>query len=205
MAAESKILLYVFFSAALFIFESLLLYIVLGIVLLFLLARIPFRSVRAGWLPISLFLLFTFFSNLVNRHGRIMFSQGPFLITEEGLALASIRAVRVFLMIAGVKVMMGGSRTEDIISGFGRLMRPLERLGIPAKDFFHTMGLTVQCFPALKKRAEEIYHQRVGKRPVRGFWEKAKVVSGFLMPMFVESMRSPEVFFTEGDHGENRL
>ncbi len=205
MTAESKILLYLSFSAALFVFEDLRFYLVLAIVLLILLSRIPFRSVKAGWVPISLFLLFTFLSNLINSHGRILLSPGPFVITEEGLNLASIRAARVFLMIAGVKVMMGGSRTGDIISGLGRLMRPLERLGIPVKDFFHTMGLTVQCFPALKRRAEETYRQRVGDMPVRGFWEKAKVVSGFLMPMFVEGIRSPEVYFQEADHGEDRL
>jgi energy-coupling factor transporter transmembrane protein EcfT len=76
-------------------------------------------------------------------------------------------------------------------------MSPLERLGLPVKDFFHTMGLTLQCFPVLKNMAAQTYREETRNADIRGFWDKAKVVSSFLLPLFVRSVQSPELFFDE--------
>jgi hypothetical protein len=64
------------------------------------------------------------------------------------------------------------------------------------------MGLTMKCFPVLKDMAAETYKSNVKTVTVNGFWERAKVVSGFLMPMFVKSIQSPEVFFERSERNE---
>lgn len=164
--------------------------------------RIPFRKIISGWLPISLFLTFTFVSNVLNQHGKILYSHPPIVITGEGLVIASVRTARILLMIAGVKILMGFSRTEDIIRALGRLLSPFERLGIPVRDFFHTMGLTLQCFPALTSAAYQSYQEQVRANGVQGFREKARLASGFLLPLFVRSMLSPEEFFRKSGDNE---
>jgi energy-coupling factor transport system permease protein len=170
--------------------------------MIFLLMTVPRGQLKAGLLPISLFLLFTFISNVINQHGRILMTAGPFMITDEGLNIAMVRTVRLFLMIAGVKLMMARMKTEDIVHAGGRLLSPLEKLGLPIRDFFETMGLTITCFPVLRKMASETYRVKMRTETVHGFWNKTKLISLFLLPMFIKSIQSPETFFRESDTRE---
>jgi energy-coupling factor transport system permease protein len=157
--------------------------------------RVPFRTLKSGWIPISIFLCFTFLSNVLGREGKVLFSSGAFMITQEGIEIASLRTLRVLLMIGGAKILMSSANADDVIRGLGRLLSPLEKVGLPVKDFFHTMGLTMKCFPVLKEMAAETYREKVKTAAAKGFWDKARVVASFLMPMFVKSIRTPEVFF----------
>jgi energy-coupling factor transport system permease protein len=201
LTSEIKIVLYVVFAVSLFVFKSLTIYAVIGVGLLLLFLRVPFRRLKSGWVPISIFLVFTFLSNALNAHGKILFSWGSLVMTDEGLMLASIRTLRVFYMIGGVKVLMASSGTDDVIRAMGRLLGPFERVGLPVKDFFHTMTLTVQCFPRLKDMAVKEYETNVKNADIKGFRQRARVVSSFLLPMFVESIRSPEMFFEKKEGG----
>ncbi|UCE78627.1 MAG: hypothetical protein JSV13_08960 [Nitrospiraceae bacterium] len=202
MPPEVSIILYIAFVVSLFFLSHVTPYLVLLVVMIFLLMTVPRSQLKAGMLPISLFLLFTFISNVINQHGRILFTAGPFMITDEGLNIAMVRTVRLFLMIAGVKLMMARMKTEDIIHAVGRLLSPLEKLGLPIRDFFETMGLTIKCFPVLKKMASETYRKKMQAETVHGFWNKTKLVSLFLLPMFIKSIQSPETFFRESDTRE---
>jgi energy-coupling factor transport system permease protein len=197
--AEFKIIVYVLFLISLFAVKDLTGYLVMLAVLCLFFLRLPFRTLKAGWLPISLFLLFTFIGNIVGRHGRVLLPAGVFTVTDEGLQIAALRTIRLFLMIGSAKVLMASAKAEDMVGALGRLFGPFERVGVPVKDFFHTMGLTVKCFPILKNMAAEAYRKNVEKADVRGFWGRARVISTFLMPLFVESLQAPESFFERGD------
>jgi energy-coupling factor transport system permease protein len=198
-SAELKIIVYVLFLISVFVIKDLTGYFfLLGILCLFLL-RLPAKTLRAGWLPISLFLLFTFISNVLGRQGRVLLSAGLLTVTDEGLNIAAFRTIRVGLMIGGAKVLMASTGAEDMVAALGRLFSPFERIGLPVKDFFHIMGLTVKCFPVLKNMASGAYQKNLRNADVRGFWGRARVISQFLMPLFVQSLQSPESFFKEAD------
>ncbi|MGE5300548.1 MAG: energy-coupling factor transporter transmembrane component T family protein [Acidobacteriota bacterium] len=195
---ELKITIYVLFLVSLFLIRDMTGQLfLLGILCLFL-VKLPLKSLKAGWLPISLFLLFTFIGNVLGRHGKVLLPAGLFTVTDEGLHIAAFRTVRIGLMIGGAKVLMASAKTEDMVAAMGRLFGPFERVGIPVKDFFHIMGLTVKCFPVLKDMASEAYQKNAGNADVRGFWGRARVISVFMMPLFVQSLLSPESFFEGG-------
>ncbi|MDP1759792.1 MAG: CbiQ family ECF transporter T component, partial [Thermodesulfovibrionales bacterium] len=105
MSPESKIILYIFFIIALFLVGSLSVYAFILFLILLLLIRIPFASLKSGWLPISFFLAFTFLSNVFFSHGKILYSIGAIVITEEGLRLATVRTLRIFFMVVGAKIL----------------------------------------------------------------------------------------------------
>ena len=199
---ELKIVSYFFFVALLFVFDNLNVYLFSSAALGLFFLRMPSRAVKSGWLPISLFLLFTFMSNIIGRHGRVLLTTGWFLVTDEGLNIAAIRTLRVFLMIGGAKVLMASATAEEMVEGLGRLFGPLERVGLPVKDFFHTMGLTMKCFPVLKKMASEAYRENMQTSAEKGFWGRARNVSAFLMPLFVRSLQYPESFFEKQQHAQ---
>ena len=77
-------------------------------------------------------------------------------------------------MIAGAKILIATSKTEEIIHGLWRLLSPFERLGLPVKDYFHTMGLTLKCFPILKNMLYENYREQIISANIKGIWNRAK-------------------------------
>jgi energy-coupling factor transport system permease protein len=202
---EIKILFYIAFIVGLFFMKNLLFAFGIFILMAMLLARIPMSSLIRGWIPITMFLFFTFFSNLFFQHGRILFQAGPLFVTEEGLAAALLRTIRIFCMIAGAKILTATTGIEPLISAFAKLLRPFERLGVPVEEFFSTMGLTMKSLPRLKEQVAREYRSTVEDRKIMGFRNRAKVISSFLMPLFVRSIRSPETFLNEGSGNEDLI
>ncbi len=172
-------------------------YLFIFVAISILLFRIPFKSLKSGWIPISLFLLFTFISNILFQHGRILYNAGPLFITEEGFNIAVIRTMRVFFMIAGAKIITATTQIESLIGAFGKLLKPLEHLGIPVVEFFSTMGLTMKSLPKLKDQIATNYREKVKEGNIKGFWNRAKVVSMFLVPLMIKSIQSPEIYFEQ--------
>ncbi|MCX5718938.1 MAG: energy-coupling factor transporter transmembrane component T, partial [Nitrospirae bacterium] len=126
MSPEIKIILYVLFLISLFLIQDITVYLVILLAVLVFLLRIPLKSLKSGWIPISLFLLFTFVSNVLFQHGKILYIAGPVIITEDGLHISLIRTLRVFFMIAGAKILVSTTQIELLIGAFGKLLKPLE-------------------------------------------------------------------------------
>jgi energy-coupling factor transport system permease protein len=164
---------------------------------------VPFRTLKAGWIPISMFLTFTFISNALYHSGRIMYAAGPVMITQEGLHLAALRTLRVLLMIGGVKFLMARTKTDQVVTAMSNLLKPFEKLGLPVKDFFQTVGLTLRCFPILKDALARHYTERIQKGGAQNILGKARLMAQFMLPLFVESISTPELFFRKTDLNED--
>jgi energy-coupling factor transport system permease protein len=168
------------------------------------LCLLPHRKLKSGLLPIAIFLLFTFAGNLFFHPGKIVFTYSFFSITNEGITLAGIRTLRVFSLIFAARLLTSLLTVDRLILALEGILAPLEKAGVPIKDFFLVMGLTLKAFPALTAYLLKTYREE--KKVAKG----AQGVSGriahmvaFLMPVFVKSIQSPEVFFrSSGCAGE---
>jgi len=208
-----KIILYVIFIVSLFLIQNLSVYILILTALSLLLLRIPIASLKRGWLPISLFLAFTFMSNIFFSHGKILYSIGSIIITEEGIRLAAVRTLRIFFMVAGAKILTATTPLDAMVETLRKILSPFEKTGMPVGDFFETMGLTLKCFPKLKDYLAENYRNHKKSNPplppfskggVGGFVKNARVISLFLLPMFIQSIQSPEIFFQEREETQDK-
>lgn len=195
LSPEFKIILYTVFVVSLFFIKNLSLYLFLFFALSLFLMRIPFRKITAGWIPISLFLAFTFISNMLFQPGRILYKAGPVFITEEGLTAAATRAARVFFMIFGAKMLTSTTDIEALAGAMGKILKPLERLGVPIKEFFSTMGLAMKSLPVLKEQIMNSYKEKIRDDKISGFGNRVKVVIAFLIPLFLKTMQKPEKYF----------
>lgn len=202
MSAEFRIVLYLQLVLLLFLLPDLGFYTGLFVLMSLCLITVPFRTLKAGWVPISMFLIFTFISNALYHTGKIIFSAGPVIITQDGLHLAVLRSMRIILMIGGVKFLMARTHIDDVVNALSNLLRPLERTGLPVKDFFHTAGLTLKCFPILKDTIADHYAEHIKKGVSKGMLSKAMLLAQFILPLFVESIHSPELFFPEPESHE---
>jgi len=151
-----------------------------------------------------MFLTFTFISNVFYHSGRIIYAAGTVMITQEGLHIAVLRTLRVLLMIGGVKFLMARTKTDHIVRAMANLLKPFEKLGMPVNDFFHTMGLTLKCFPILKDAIACHYTENIQKGEAQSILSKARLMALFMLPLFVESIHSPALFFRETDLHEKK-
>jgi len=156
---------------------------------------IPSKRVKSGFIPISMFLVFTFGGNLFFHPGKILYGSGLFSVTDEGLVAAAVRTLRVFTMIYGAKVLTSLLPLEEIIEIMNRLLGPFERIGLPVKEFFSIMGLTVKSFPLLTEHLSKAYREGKQKNEIKGFRNRLRYGVSFMLPVFIESIRSPERFF----------
>jgi energy-coupling factor transport system permease protein len=194
---EIKIISYILFIAAIFIVQDVTVYLFILFVLFIFLVRIPWRSLKRGWIPISLLIFFTFTSNVLFQSGKILYQAGPFSITDEGITIALIRTMRLFFMIAGAKILTATTTIESLVGACGRMLKPLERFGVPVAEFFSTAGFTMKSLPRLKDQLIDTYKQKVKEDSIQGFWNRIKIVSLFLLPLIAKSLQSPEIFFED--------
>lgn len=197
MLPEVKIILFAVFLVSLFLVQNLIVYLFMFVLIVLLLFRVPFASLRKGWIPVTFLLAFTFLSNVLFQHGRILYRAGPILVTEEGLAVASLRTIRVFFMIAGAKILTGTTEIQSLVSAMGKILKPLERLGIPVNDFLSTMSLTMRALPGLRDEIVKTYRDKPHGGNVKGFLNRVTMISKLLIPLFVKSIQSPEKYFGE--------
>ena len=197
MRPKTGIIAYIFFTVAVFITGDLKILLIASAIFLLLIIILPFRKLKSGIVPISLFLSVTFMANLLFNTGKIIYVLGPVIITEEGLRMASIRTLRVFLLIAGAKFLTIMSTLDEIISAMGSLLGPLEKLGLSIRSFFDSMALSVKVLPLIKQRISDEYKTRVKEDAKSGIKEKASIVLQFLLPVFFESIHNPKAFLAE--------
>lgn len=194
---EIKIIFYLVFIVTLFLIHDITAYLFVLLIIIIIFLKIPFRSLKSGWIPISLLVFFTFISNLLFQKGKVLYHIGYFTITEEGINVALIRTMRLFFMIAGAKILTATTGIEQLVGAFGRMLRPLEHFGIPVVNFFSMVGLTMKSLPRLKGHLVETYRLKVKEDNIRGFWNRTKVVSMFLIPLIVQSLQYPEKYFKD--------
>jgi len=132
---------------------------------------------------------------------------GPVTITEEGLRIASLRTLRVFDMVCAAKILTHITPLEAMIDSLKRVLRPLQRFGLPVHEFFSIMALTLQCFPVLKQKLYDRYSEKVKQRSgtltggtgtrniISNFRTAVALLASFMIPLFIESMTDPEKFF----------
>ncbi len=204
MPSGVNLFIYACFAVGLFVLRDLTCHFIIAAIVVVALFFIPFKKVKGGFLPIMLFLGFTFFSNLFYQSGRVVSVLGPIILTDEGLKLAAIRTLRVFDMIFAAKVLSAVTPLEDMIDSLRRTLHPLERLGLPVHDFFSVMVLTLRAFPVLKQKLHKTYRESIEGRESVHFHEKMRLAASFLVPLFVESMRNPGEFFEKEEKAKEK-
>ena len=202
MSPEIKITTYILFIILLFLIQDINVYFFILAASIIIILMAPRKSIISGLIPISIFLIFTFAGNAMFQQGRIIFSAGPVVLTEEGLTIASMRTMRLLFMIIGAKILTATTKIELLIGACGNILRPLEFLRVPVREFFSIMTLTVKALPELKNDITETYRQQIKDAGITGFWNRARLISLFLIPLFLKTIESPEKFFKENTKHE---
>lgn len=193
------IVLYIILAISLFVIKNIYYHASIALIVAALLFLLPFNKVKSGIIPIFLLLFFTFTGNVFFHPGRIIYEAVSIPITDEGLYTAGLRTLRVFSMIFAAKILTYALPVDRMLLTIGRLAGPFEKAGLPLRDFFDIMGLTVKALPVLTQRLSRSYREDLENNNIRGFRNRLRHLVSFIMPVFAESIRSPEEFLVSRD------
>lgn len=184
----AKILLYILLIIAVFLSNSFKVDLGLLILVLIFIYRVPASGLTRGLIPITLFLAFTFFSNILFQTGRVVYEILGITITEEGLRNGGHLTLRLFILILGAKILTATATADDLIRAMTSLLGPLGRWR-PLREFASTMSLTLRFLPIIYNEAQTFYKETIKNSPEKTFLDKIKLSASLLTPLFERSIK----------------
>jgi energy-coupling factor transport system permease protein len=184
---KAKIVLYILLATAVFFSNSLKVSLLsLGFVTVFA-VKIPFSTLKRGLIPVMLFLLFTFVSNVLYQTGDVIYKISGISITDKGLLRGGLLTLKLFILILGAKVLTATTRAEDLVAGMGELLGPIGKI-VFVRDLIFTMSLTLRLLPIVYNEALELYRD-VKNSEGTSVADKVRMSVSLLTPLFERSLK----------------
>ncbi len=191
-----KILLYILLVTAVFASGSLRLNLLLLFLVTAVALRVPAKTLKRGLIPILLFLVFTFISNVLFHEGEIIYTVAGLQVSREGIVRGSELTLNLFIMILGAKVLTATTGPEELVGGISRLLGPLGRVGY-VKELVYTMSLTLRLLPVVYDEALEAYRE-IRNSQGTGLRGKIRLSAELLARLFERSLKKAKEM-TEAD------
>ncbi|RJR16435.1 MAG: hypothetical protein C4581_10100 [Nitrospiraceae bacterium] len=192
-----KIILYLLLVITVFFIESDSLHIFLLCAVAVISFSMPASVLRRGLVPITLFLAFTFISNLLFQEGRIIYRIFGLSLTEEGILRGGRLTLRLLILILGAKVLTSTTKAEELVAGLGRLLGPFGRTGF-VRELILTMSLTLRLLPVVYDEALELYKD-VRNSQGTNLMGKVRLAVSLLTPLFERSMQKAKDMYDTGE------
>jgi energy-coupling factor transporter transmembrane protein EcfT len=184
----AKILLYILLIATVFLSDSIKIDFTLLVVVFLCASGVTLSILTRGFVPILLFLGFTFFSNTLFHTGRVVYELAGFTITEEGLMSGIHLTLRLFILILGAKILTATTSADDLVHGMARLLGPFGRWK-PVQEFTSTLSLTLSFLPLIYNEARTLYTETFKNSRTKNLLEKIKLAVALIIPLLERSMK----------------
>ena len=194
MDPRTKILLTVFYIAALFLCKHLPSYLVLMAVLAAAVAvsRVGIRAVVRGMKPIVVIIVITGVLNLFYTPGREIWRWGFLKITVEGVWTAIYMILRIAMLITCTFLLTYTTSPILLTDGLEKLMAPLKKLKVPVHELAMMMSIALRFIPTLIEETDKI----MSAQKARGadfdsgnLIQKAQALIPLLVPLFISAFR----------------
>ncbi len=187
ISPKVKILLYVLLAVLIFSTDSYRISLVLLCIVSAFAVRVPFSALKQGFIPIMIFLLFTFISNVLFQEGEVIYRVIGVPVTFEGIVRGGQLTLRLFILILGAKILTSTTRAEDLVQATGDLLGPVGRLGY-IQELIYTMSLTLKLLPIVYDEAVESYRS-VKNSDEPGLRGKIRLSVELLTSLFDRSLK----------------
>lgn len=145
------------------------------------------RQVR----PLLIFLAIIFIFQAALTPGETAVALGPVRLTREGLNYALLALARVFYLVLAATLMMATTDPLALADGLERLLRPGQRLGLPAGELALMLTLALRFVPTMAEEAERIMRAQLARgSSFQGY--KVKNLMPLVIPLFVSAFRRAE-------------
>jgi energy-coupling factor transport system permease protein len=193
--ARTKITLVFAFIVSLFFGTHLLSYAIAALNLAFVirLSKVPFKFMIKGLNSIMVLIIFTVIINIfMTPTGTILFEYKFIHITVEGLIAALAMAIRLIMLIIGSSLLTLTTSPIDLTDAIERLLKPFERIKIPAHEIAMMMTIALRFIPILLEETDKIMKAQMARGAdfeTGGLIKKAKSLVPLLVPLFISAFR----------------
>lgn len=166
------------------------------VLLAVLIARVPLARLLNQLKPVVFFLVLTSILNLFFVHtGSAVLQLGPLQIFSGGIWAAALYTLRfLFLLLMGSLLMLT-TPPVALTDGAGKLLAPLERLGVPISETMLVLSIALRFVPTLSQDARQIANAQIargarldGKR----FRDRITAFIPLAVPLFSAAVRHAE-------------
>ena len=162
------------------------------------LARIRLRYALQGVRPVLPFLillaLLQIFAIPQNDVGVVLWKWWLLKVTVGGLVAAALILLRFVVLILGLSLFSFSTNTTELTHGTEQMLRPLQRLGLPAHEFALAMTIAIRFVPLLALEAERIAKAQASRgadfgRGPGSFIQRTLRMLPLLVPLFITALR----------------
>ncbi|MDN5344190.1 MAG: energy-coupling factor transport system permease protein [Clostridia bacterium] len=155
------------------------------------LAGLPLSFIWRQLRPLVIFLAIIFIFQVALTPGEVMATIGPLQLTRQGLNYGLLALARVFFLVLAASLLMATTDPLALADGLERLLRPGQRVGLPAEELALMLTLALRFVPTLLEEAERIMRAQVARgASFRGL--QVKNLMPLVIPLFISAFRRAE-------------
>jgi len=192
------VVLLIFTSIIVKSLASLILLLIFVIFTLFLthvkarLAFAPLKSMVPILIVLALFQIFLIPG--FRADANILWKWKLLIITDKGLKAAVLLILRFALILLGLSAFSFATSAIEFINGVEHLLRPLQKIGLPAHEFALVINISVRFIPILIMEAEKLMKAQASRGADFGtgrinLFKRIRKMLPLLIPLFIISLR----------------
>ena len=184
-------------------------------VFILLASTIPLKLILRSLKPIVPIIIITSIFNIFLYDGNTVLSLGIFEITDKGIKITVLMALRIVLLIAGTSLLTYTTSPIMLTDGLEQLLSPLKKIKVPVHDLAMMMTIALRFIPTLIEETDKI----VSAQKARGadletgsVIQRAKALVPVFIPLIVSAVRRAEELALamecrcyRGEEGRTRL
>ncbi len=192
---RTKIICVFVFILSLFVSQLLITYLVafFSVAGIIALSKVPPGFIMKGLKSIFIIIILTVVLNLFFTPGTtVLLRMGRFTITQEGLRTAVFMGSRLVMLIIGSSLLTLTTSPISLTDGIEALLKPLERIKVPAHEIAMMMTIALRFIPILLEETDKIMKAQMARGAdfeSGGLIKKAKNMVPLLVPLFISSFR----------------
>jgi energy-coupling factor transport system permease protein len=169
---------------------------------LILTAKIPLGYALRGLKPMLPFLAMMWLFQVFLQKppgSKVIFSWWILEATDAGFHIGTLMSIRVLLLFLMTTILTLTTSTVELTDGTEALLRPLQKIGMPAQELALTMVIALRFVPTLAEEAEKIIKAQTARGvdfKQGNFIQKMLKLFPVLLPLFVNAFKRADELIT---------
>jgi len=183
------------FVKSIFSLSMLLLIVILGLMITHVSMRLVFAPLRSMMLFMVILALIQIFAVPGLRTNANIIWQWQILIaTDKSLKAAALLIFRFAVILLGLSMFSFSTSTSEFINGVENLLRPLQKINLPAHEFALVINIAVRFIPILVIEAERLMKAQASRgvdfsSGKFNFFKRINKILSLFVPLFLVSLK----------------
>ncbi|MCX7772790.1 MAG: energy-coupling factor transporter transmembrane protein EcfT [Clostridia bacterium] len=191
---RTKIIWTAVLMVAIFLIDTWPEYIMMGALtlILILISGVPIKQSLKGIKPLMFILALTAILNIFFIGGTPLFQVGPVKVTYEGVITALKLFFRLVMLIIAASLMTLTTTPMAMTDGIEKLLKPFEKIGVPAHEIAMMMSIALRFIPTLLEETERIMKAQASRGAdfdTGNIFSRVKSFIPVLVPLFVSAFK----------------